>query len=168
MIQNNFYFNRNSSKLETVSCSHGLQTITTSWKIYNPSLFTYWRKHENTILNENSSFDKNAISCFATESKQGLAILKNSFVGVIITFSKHQNNKESSVWVSDAKVSDVGQYISLVHHFISDKNKLKTNSLKNWIQKIALKRDFTSHVLRALLMGINHCLPNSFKEDDDI
>ncbi len=75
---------------------------------------------------------------------------------------------ESSVWVSDSKVSDAGQYIWLVQNFISDKNKLKTNLLKNWIQKIALKRDFTSHVLRALLMGVNQCLPNSFKEDDNI
>ncbi len=119
-------------------------------------------------MNENSSFDKTGISCFDTESTEGLAILKNSFVEVIITFAKHQNSEESSVWVSDSKVSDVGQYISLVQYFTSDKNKLKTNLLKSWIQKIGLKQDFTSHVLRALLMGVNQCLPNSFTEDDNI
>jgi len=132
--------------------------------VYNPSLFTYWRRYENTSLNEDFS-DNDEISCRATESVEGLAILKNSFVEVVLTFTNPINSTNSNVWISRSMVTGVGRYIYLVHEFESTKNKLKPKLLKNWIKQIGLKRDFTTHVLRALLMGVNQCLPDSLKED---
>lgn len=133
--------------------------MSTTVSVPNAFIRYNWRRFDN--IDDNSA--TNNASCAPVIFSQGYAVIKNSKIKIQLTFADDDIGAKGGIKVKEAKVLEVGNYVSNIIEHKPQLQLCKAPLVHSWIETKAIKCIFEKAVMIEVNNAINECIPEFIK-----